>query len=247
MALRLLADRNHYVTPQDVYNLLLLGHHVRRTDWAKHALPFLGWRLLRAHSVAASRFATRAISEAGQLVCCCDIAGASPPDLAPVVAVAAGGFHTCAAKASGELVCFGRNDSGQCDVPPDLGPVVAVAAGKNHTCAVKVSGELVCFGNNHYGQCDVPCDLGPVVAVAAGVCHTCAVLVSGELVCFGNNRSCQCGVPPDLGPVVAVAAGAKHTCASLFASGAMTLVSAMCLPTSVRSWPWLPELVTHVP
>ena len=43
-----------------------------------------------------------------------------PPDLGPVVAVAAGRFHTCAVKASGELVCFGDNEYGQCDVPPDL-------------------------------------------------------------------------------------------------------------------------------
>ncbi|CAE7708885.1 Herc4, partial [Symbiodinium sp. KB8] len=66
--------------------------------------------------------------------------------------------------ASGELVCFGYNDDGQCDVPPDLGPVVAVAAGRAHTCAVKTSGELVCFGNNHYGQCDVPPESAAIVA-----------------------------------------------------------------------------------
>ena len=41
---------------------------------------------------------------------------------------AAGGCHTCAVKASGELVCFGRDDEGQCRVPADLGPVIAVAA-----------------------------------------------------------------------------------------------------------------------
>ncbi|CAE7841557.1 Herc4 [Symbiodinium necroappetens] len=216
MALRLLDDSNHYVTPQDVYNLLLLGHHVRRTDWAKDVLPFLGWRVLRARAVAAGELATCAISEAGQLVCFgnndyvqCDV----PPDLGPVVAVAAGARHTCAVKASGELVCFGHNGRGQCDVPPDLAPVVAVAAGRYHTCAVKVSGELVCFGNDDCGRCDVPPDLGPVVAVAAGGHHTCAVKASGELVCFGYNGDGQCDVPPDLGPVVAVAAGRAHTCA----------------------------------
>ena len=78
-------------------------------------------------------------------------------------------------KASGELVCFGANDQGRCDVPADLGPVVAVAAGFGHTCAVKKDGELVCFGANDQGQRDVPDDLGPVVAVAAGWYHTCAM------------------------------------------------------------------------
>ena len=211
MALRLLDDNHHYVTRQDVYNLLLLSHHVRRTDWAQRVLPFLGWRALRASPVAARRFATYAISPAGQLVCFG--VGAFPPDLAPVVAVAAGDNHTCAVKESGELVCFGNNDSRPCDAPPNLGPVVAVAAGDNHTCAVKESGELVCFGNNDSGQCDVPPDLGPVVAVAAGHSHTCAVKATCELVCFGNKRYGRCAVPRNLGPVVAAAAGYSHTCA----------------------------------
>ncbi|CAE7879393.1 Rpgr [Symbiodinium sp. KB8] len=118
MALRLLADSNHYVTPQDVYNLLLLGHHVRRTDWAKHVLPFLGWRPLRAIAVATRHRATYAISEAGQPVCFGANGDALPPDLGPVVAVAAGAWYTCAVKASGELVCFGDDDDGQCDAPP---------------------------------------------------------------------------------------------------------------------------------
>ena len=41
-----------------------------------------------------------------------------PPDLGPVVAVAAAYQHTCAVKVSGELVCFGWNFHGECNVPP---------------------------------------------------------------------------------------------------------------------------------
>ena len=152
MTLRLLADSNHYVAQQDVYNLLLLSHHVRRKDWAQRVLPFLGWRLSRASAVGASSSATCAISQAGQLVCFGEIGDALPPDLGPVVAVAAGAYHTCAVKTSGELVCFGANYNGQCIVPADLGPVVAVAAGNYHTCAVKASGELVCFGSTGNGR-----------------------------------------------------------------------------------------------
>ncbi|CAE7233682.1 Herc4 [Symbiodinium sp. CCMP2592] len=218
MALRLLEDRNHHVTTQDVYNLLLLGCHAGRTDIFKHVLPYLGWRMQPPNCPVASWEATYAISETGQLVCCFGRNGIDlPPDLGPVVALAAGYLHICAIKASGELVCFAENDPyvsfGQSDVPPDLGLVVAVAAGSYHTCAVKASGELVCFGDNRFGQCDVPPDLGPVLAVAAGSAHTCAVKANGELVCFGSNEYGQRDVPPDLGPVVAVAAGAHHTCA----------------------------------
>jgi len=70
--------------------------------------------------------------------------------------------------ANGQLVCFGENSHGQCDVPPGLGPVVAAAAGNGHTVAVLANGQLVCFGENSHGQCDVPPGLGPVVAKAAG-------------------------------------------------------------------------------
>ena len=127
--------------------------------------------------------------------------------------VAGGGGHTCAVKLDGQLVCFGHNDYGQCDVPTDLGPVRAVAALIYHTCAVKADGQLVCFGQNEFGRCDVPTDPGPVVAVAAGSFHTCAVKADGQLVCFGGNNDGQCNVPDNLGSVVAVVAGAFHTCA----------------------------------
>ena len=53
----------------------------------------------------------------------CDV----PADLGPVIAVAAGAYHTCAVKEGGQLVCFGLNVSSQCDVPADLGPVIAAA------------------------------------------------------------------------------------------------------------------------
>ena len=213
MALRLLDDTNHYVTTQDLSNLLLLGHHVRRTDWAQRVLPFLGWRMLQSNAVAGFGFSTWAISEAGQLACFGRDPYSLPPDLGPVVTVDAGLQHTCAVKETGELVCFGDNGYGRCDVPLDLGPVVAVAAGFDHTCAVKASGELVCFGNHGHGQCNVPPDLAPVVAVAAGTYYTCVVKATGELVCFGSNEHGECDVPSDLGPVVAVAAGSHHTCA----------------------------------
>ena len=129
--------------------------------------------------------------------------------------MAAGYSHTCAVKANGELVCWGFNSDGQCNVPPHVGQVAAVAAGHLHTCAVKANGDLICWGGDYlnFGVCRVPPDLGPVVAVAAGYSHTCAVKANGELVCWGFNSDGQCNVPPGFGPVAAVAAGHLHTCA----------------------------------
>ena len=43
--------------------------------------------------------------------------------LQAVLAASAGQYHTCAVRSDGQLVCFGSNTYGQCDVPADLGPV----------------------------------------------------------------------------------------------------------------------------
>ena len=59
-------------------------------------------------------------------------------DLGPVMAIAAGGHHTCAVRSNGQLVCFGENFAGECNVPTDLGPVVATADG-SYTSAVSLS------------------------------------------------------------------------------------------------------------
>ena len=123
-----------------------------------------------------------AIDESGQLHFFGLGRKALPPDLGPVVAVAAGLEHTAALRATGELLCFGANHWGECDVPQDLGRILSVAVGDFHTCALKATGELTCFGKNEDGQCDVPGDLGPVVAIAAGAYHTCAVNSRCELV-----------------------------------------------------------------
>ncbi|CAE7276431.1 UVR8, partial [Symbiodinium necroappetens] len=124
----------------------------------------------------------------------------------------AGDSHTCAVKSDGQLVCFGWNQFGQCDVPEDIGETLLVSAGHSHTCAITADGRLVCFGWNEYGQCDVPRNLGPVLTVSAGRSHTCAITAEGQLVCFGYNSDGQCAVPADLGPVVAVSAGESYTC-----------------------------------
>ena len=137
-------------------------------------------------------------------------------------------------KTDGQLVCFGRNVEGQCDVPSDLGPILAVSAGYHHTCVIKTTGQLRCFGSNiqyvqnikpgqvvnvqkgNLGLCDVPAHLGPTLAVAANFAHTCAVGADGGLVCFGHPNEGKCDVPEDVGPVIAVAAGAHHSCAVKF-------------------------------
>lgn len=138
-----------------------------------------------------------------------------------VVAVAAGGQHTCAITASGGVKCWGRNDYGQLgdgtttmrtlpvDVTGLTSGVAAISAGGYHTCALLTSATLRCWGRGTEGQLGngawsnspVPVNvtaLADVATVTAGGSdaqggHTCAVTITGAIYCWGRNDFGQLG------------------------------------------------------
>ena len=94
---------------------------------------------------------------------------------ANVTSMSGGGFHTCAIREDGSLICWGSDQYGQLGnggngywdnspgdqaTPPlesalDLGPnrtALEVSAGADHTCVILDNGDIKCWGSNQYGQ-----------------------------------------------------------------------------------------------
>lgn len=151
---------------------------------------------------------------------------AAQPSLPDVVAVSAGGFHTCAltngGSAGSAAVCWGRDDHGQLGDGPLLenqiipvevvglpAGVKAIAAGTLHTCALTTQGAVLCWGADDLGQLgdggsrqDKPVPASVVglplgvLAVTAGNHHTCALTAAGGVRCWGDDTYGQLGNGP---------------------------------------------------
>ena len=144
--------------------------------------------------------------------------GITPPlhvtNLTNVVAISAGGGHTCAVRADGGVWCWGAADDGQTGIPYHSGvpakvdglmPALSVSAGEYHTCAVLIGAEVSCWGRRLYGRLGdgradlsfshIPSavEISDVVSIAAGRQHTCALLGNGSARCWGDNSSGQTG------------------------------------------------------
>ena len=134
-----------------------------------------------------------------------------------VLAVAAGGAHSCALGSGHGVKCWGANGAGQlgdgttterltpADVVGLTGGVLAIATGGSHTCALDSGGGVECWGFNFDGQLgdgttanrNAPTEVGGlssgVLAIASGESHTCALTDSHGVKCWGANDNGQLG------------------------------------------------------
>jgi alpha-tubulin suppressor-like RCC1 family protein/uncharacterized protein YecT (DUF1311 family) len=133
-----------------------------------------------------------------------------PGEVGPVTRVAAGGNHSLAVTASGQLYAFGFNGYG------GLGSATNNGTGTPTPTPTPVS---------------LPGEIGPVTQVAAGTADSLAVTAGGQLYAFGLNDTGELGsatnsgtenpnptpalvtLPGEVGPVTQVAAGAGHSLA----------------------------------
>jgi alpha-tubulin suppressor-like RCC1 family protein len=135
-----------------------------------------------------------------------------------VIAITAGGGHSCALTNKGGVLCWGSNyvgELGDGTTTRHLTPVsvaglargsAAIAAGgEAHGCALTTGGSVECWGYNGYGQLGdgtttdrhAPVavrGLAGVQAIATGgFGHSCALTSAGEISCWGRNTSGQLG------------------------------------------------------
>ncbi len=162
--------------------------------------------------------------------------------LSGVRSIHAGPHHTCAVLASGQVRCWGANDSGQLGVPgpsPSPSPTAPIAslsgvamidASLRHTCAVLTDGRVMCWGDNAMGalgdgtttsRSTPAAVLGVAGAVDVALEDTSACSLSGDglVRCWGDGVSTP-AIDDDLRGVVATAASPTGTCA-VEASGAL--------------------------
>ena len=132
----------------------------------------------------------------------------------PFTALALSRASACGIEASGGVVCWGDNSSGQLgdgsttlrDTPgpvAGLGGVAQLVAGEAHFCARTEAGAVSCWGDNVVFQSgEAPRGLvtaphpialpGAATDLVAGPAHTCA-LVAGQSLCWGADNGGQLG------------------------------------------------------
>ncbi len=136
-------------------------------------------------------------------------------------ALAVGENHACGLTKTGDVWCWGKNDSFQLGATDQLATqaklplanLQSVAVGSKHTCVVSIAGAVSCFGSNSHlqkgpGSNAVPGDpnlafMTKAKAVSAAGNATCVLMGNQSVQCFGvgadGNPTLPYTVPGSVG------------------------------------------------
>ena len=185
---------------------------------------------------------------------------------APIIAIAAGSWHTCAVTGGGGVKCWGLNagelgdgttigTSVPVDVPGLTSGVSAITAHEDYTCALTDGGGVKCWGSNQYGQLgngsktdsteavDVSGLTSGVSAIATGAYHACALTDGGGVKCWGLNDHRQLGSDSaSYSPVPLDVAGLMSGVSAIAAGGYQSCAvttdgGVKCWGEDVGGWP----------
>ena len=121
-----------------------------------------------------------------------------------------------------QVVGWGDETDGECDVPGAVTNAISIAAGGQFSLALLNNGTVIGWGDDTYGQTDIPAGLTNVTAIAAGQFQGIALLANGAVTNWGsywnyNNTGpvidTNLASQPPTNGVVAVAAGWGHALA----------------------------------
>jgi alpha-tubulin suppressor-like RCC1 family protein len=156
--------------------------------------------------------------------------------LSDVTHIAAGSIHTCAVVSSGQVRCWGGDESTLASsddhpIPTAIAGVTgasAIDAGDSLDCAIVAGGAVTCWafgsGSGNIVAAAIVTGLPKASAIQVGGDYACALAADGIVRCWGGNHHGQLGdggTEDGLLPVrvvslngaVAVSAGFSHACA----------------------------------
>ena len=111
--------------------------------------------------------------------------------------------------ATGTVVAWGANDSGQCNVNTSLKNITAVAGGAAHSLTLGTNGAIVGWGDNSQGEVKFSATITNPVAIAAGDAFSLALQSNGVVVVWGSLSN----TPAGLTNAVAIAASLDNVMA----------------------------------